>query len=1084
MCVLFSCPFCSSELTVKKDGSLYFQCNACKNRSNDYFEESETEAYQEYVKTSQPRIKKWKNEVEEPKKKEENRQSLVDDMNRLLEPQKITQEYNKKKESVQEEPKSIPDEETTDIFQTKEEHDKVRTGKTLDSFLKDVFDDGFEQEKFELLHIIQKESTTGEFASEESSKIVNEKLKKLLIEKKRWPLYRHQIETLEKSMNGNDIIINAPTSSGKTISFLLPILNHILNSGSKRLEALITYPTKALTSDQYSEIIEYANALDITIAQIDGNVGKDEEFGRVDHKQRLEILDTNPQIILTNLDFIRAQMVNHNGSSTKFNELVTGFKFLIIDEVHEWKEHQGIIASLFLMQMRHYYLPFQIIGASATIDNPETFASSLFHKPVELVQGSGKRGRMTISMLYPGEKYSQRDVIVDVLGKLTSNGHRSLSFSNTRMGAEEIAQSVSQRKIEIDGKERQIAVKPHRAGLRQEEIDRNENDFKSGKLDVLSSTPTLQVGINIGDLTGVVSEFIQYPTLTQRVGRGGRDGQDCYGFIVLHKKDPISRFYKFHPEHYQVDTLEHIIDSENELLKKINLAVASRVKAFTEKEIEEIENDSNENLFPGHGNAMKELIENEILVKDKKGNFTPTSNISEENLKNFDLRDIGKNVIIKRNGKKLGSWNMPMAFEKLFEGAIYLHNLEVYRCTKFSDGDPPISTVRDTEDHEKHLRTTPKVEITPTIKENVDKSKAFGLDYSLSLLNITKTIREYKEWRISPKNLKNPEDKSQVKFCNNSVTVPNQSTGIVIDLNPVMDKINQSPQIVLEKSAVFHSFEHLLIHAGNMVGGGVSGDVDGITLSNENKIIIYDQSSNGGNGATVRLFPHVKDLIQRADEIVKLCKCEDGCDKCIHSYSCHKFNDNLTKSGVKTLLKILLGRDTFVDKFQVSVDWEKKIEEDEHTEFKSSIQIDVKKYDGGERNIQKLRNKNLIENIVKTICGFGNANGGELIIGKRDDGTIFGLEHDMELLKEPNVDQLKNHLINIFTTHIKDTGFISKLTVTTKTVDSKTICLVKVPPRGKNAIFTSENIFYVRLLTATRKLDAKELLEYTKENFS
>ena len=137
-----------------------------------------------------------------------------------------------------------------------------------------------------------------------------------------------------------------------------------------------------------------------------------------------------------------------------------------------------------------------------------------------------------------------------------------------------------------------------------------------------------------------------------------------------------------------------------------------------------------------------------------------------------------------------------------------------------------------------------------------------------------------------------------------------------------------------------------------------------------------------------------------------------------------------------------------------------------------------------ERNIQKLRNKNLIENIVKTICGFGNANGGELIIGKRDDGTIFGLEHDMELLKEPNVDQLKNHLINIFTSHIKDTGFISKLTVTTKTVDSKTICLVKVPPRGKSAIFTSENIFYVRLLTATRKLDGKELFEYTKENFS
>ncbi len=89
----------------------------------------------------------------------------------------------------------------------------------------------------------------------------------------------------------------------------------------------------------------------------------------------------------------------------------------------------------------------------------------------------------------------------------------------------------------------------------------------------------------------------------------------------------------------------------------------------------------------------------------------------------------------------------------------------------------------------------------------------------------------------------------------------------------------------------------------------------------------------------------------------------------------------------------------------------------------------------------------------------------------------------MKLLKEPNEDQLRNYLATMFHERIKDMGFVSKIKVYFDTVDEKTICLVKVPSRGKEPIFTSEQIFYVRIQTATQKLGGQEQYDYIKENF-
>ena len=1094
----YECPCCKSELVVSQDSSsVSFRCKKCNKRTKDFFTNID-EAYQSFCNNP------FDCPEDDPEIQKQNKiQKELDSINRLLRPQEIHEGSNSRTQKISEPNQSgssDESEETVSDFQTKDARDSVLREIKRDSFLNDTFDDGFEFKKFEVIHVIQKNPTKPEPASDESCEIINPKLYNLLKEKDRLP-YRHQVETLEKSMAGNNVYIKSPTSSGKTISFLLPILNEILNSDSKKLCAVIIYPTKALTKDQLKEIDEYTKELDVTLERLDGNIGKKD--GIIDQKYRIDILNKKPQILLTNIDFIASHMGEHDPFSNKFNELMMDFKFLVIDEIHKYGGTFGTKLAGTLQRMNHKYGKFQTIAASATLENPEEFANSLGLSPVEIVTGQGNRGMMTISMLYPGPKCSQRDVMVDILAKLTDRNHRSLSFSNSRMGAEEIA---------IEAEEKMIKIKVHRAGLLPEVIENNENEFLNGELDSLSSTPTLEVGINIGDLTGVVSEFVPYYTLTQRIGRGGRSGQDSYGFVVLDTGDPVSQFYKFHPQYYEKENLDILIDVNNDLLKKITLLLASRDKPFTEKDIETIKENSDNSSFPGHGESMASLMEDDLLVQRDDGTFTSTLSIPDKNLKNFSLRDIGQTVNIKLDGNKIGDWDMPMAFEKLFEGSIYLHDRETYRCSKFSKNKFPVpeivSDVHLVTDDEKNLRTQPVVDVVPEIEETLSEEFIFGLGYSLCFLNIKKTIAEYVQYGISKPGKEAGGSKTALKHVIKSIqpcSIDSPTTGIVFDLEGVLPEILKSSQIAQEFHNVLHSFEHLLIQSGNSMTGGVSGDIDGITLSNEKKIFLFDKSTNGGNGACNRIFSNVKELIQRADEIVKLCECKIGCPKCIKYTACSKRNVGLTKTGVLTLLKILTKGDTFIDKYDVQQndvqqndvqqndvqqndvppkDWTTKTMEDEKTEFKSSIRINVDRYDHGEIDHLTLKDDTLVEEIVKTICGFGNADGGELIIGKRDDGTIFGLEYDMKLFKKPNIDQLKNYLASTFRKRIKDMGFVSKLKIYWDTIDGKTICLVKVPSRGKKAIFTSDEKFYARIQTSTPNLSPEETNDYITENFS
>jgi len=64
------------------------------------------------------------------------------------------------------------------------------------------------------------------------------------------PLYRHQVAAIERLRQGNNVVVSSGTGSGKTLTFLIPILAEILENPTPGIHVLLLYPMNALVNDQ------------------------------------------------------------------------------------------------------------------------------------------------------------------------------------------------------------------------------------------------------------------------------------------------------------------------------------------------------------------------------------------------------------------------------------------------------------------------------------------------------------------------------------------------------------------------------------------------------------------------------------------------------------------------------------------------------------------------------------------------------------------------------------------------------------------------------------------------------------------
>jgi len=193
--------------------------------------------------------------------------------------------------------------------------------------------------------------------------------------------YKFQEDAIKEIAYGSNVVIEAPTASGKTEAFLIPVLQKIndKNDNHGKVLALFVYPTKALARDQYPKILEFAKRVGITVSVFDGDTKQSE---------RAEILDNPPQLVITNFDVLHY----HLWHRTRFASLLNSVKFLITDEVHVYSGIFGSNVHYIIKRLKRICNKIQFIASSATLENAVEFCESLFGEKMKLIHGSGRKG--------------------------------------------------------------------------------------------------------------------------------------------------------------------------------------------------------------------------------------------------------------------------------------------------------------------------------------------------------------------------------------------------------------------------------------------------------------------------------------------------------------------------------------------------------------------------------------------------------------------------------------------------------------------------------------------------------------------
>lgn len=310
-------------------------------------------------------------------------------------------------------------------------------------------------------------------------------------------------------IEGKDVICESPTGTGKTLAYLLPIIEK-LDESKQSIQTVILAPSRELVMQIFDEVRKWTKGTKIVSAAF---------LGGANVKKQVEKLKDRPQIVIGTTGRI-VELIKMK--KMKMHEVKT----IVVDEADQLvsPEHIGNVQSIIKSTLKDR----QVVFFSATISPQiEKIAKEIMQQP-ETIRVTEKIDQSKVDHIYVVSE--QRDKIDTLRRVMHTKPKRVIAFVKSLEKLEEIESKLDYHGIgfailagEAKKQERQQAMK----------------NFRAGKIPLLITTDVAARGLDIQDVSLVI--HFDFPKTTEqythRSGRTGRMGKEGTVLSIVNARE-------------------------------------------------------------------------------------------------------------------------------------------------------------------------------------------------------------------------------------------------------------------------------------------------------------------------------------------------------------------------------------------------------------------------------------------------------------------------------------------------------------------------------------------------------------------
>lgn len=446
-------------------------------------------------------------------------------------------------------------------------------------------------------------------------------------------LYVHQARAIRAALDGDDVVVETATASGKTLCYQVPILDAL--SRDPAATALYLAPINALVEDQMGAVTRFGDTssvpgvpdeiavrltlgnAEVTVARYDGGVPS----GPI----RSAVRRAAPRLLITNPDMLSHGLLPHHDLWARF---FANLRCVVLDEMHTYRGLFGAhVANLLRRLWRITGTCPQVIGCSASIGNPE----ELFHHLVGRHPGTVIRDSDS-----GAPRHRRRTMVVDTT-RIGGGGDRMAAAAAglvtdlvERGDAPTITFMRSIREVDVvhERAVRDLSVscghadasrwvRPYKREMPVELKAQVIRDLRDGAARAVVATTALQMGIDVGALSvAVVGGFPgRVAALNQSTGRAGRSGEGLA--VVLLGDSALDQHYAVRPDEL-TNPPEHVfVHPDNEEIVRRHVLAAADEKPLGV--------DDHEAFGPSTFDLVEELRSSGDLVSTPEGFLVPST---------------------------------------------------------------------------------------------------------------------------------------------------------------------------------------------------------------------------------------------------------------------------------------------------------------------------------------------------------------------------------------------------------------------------------------------------------------------------